>query len=227
MRQILTGFLVILVAGTILFSANNIRAKENGELSSGELSWNEVVANENGVKNRTTIKKYLGFSPGAQSWDEVVSVLKTAHAFYETDYGYQGYSKILPMIKVKSYKKFSTFGLVKESWLEFTPDKKLYRILVTWGNKDENFKTLKDALDIKYGEPKTGKRGFREEYQYANPGDHGVAILLEHDTSGLFDLPWFALAYTYTPGTQAYLDARKRVDADIKQKNAQKVGSDL
>lgn len=233
MKQITTGFLVILAAGMILFSANDIRAKEQvkehlelssrSSVDSGGLSWNAAVANENRVK----VKKYLGFSPGAQSWDEVVSTLKTAHAVYKATYSYQGYTKVLPVIKVNSYEKFSKFGLVKESFLFFTPDRKLYRILVTWGNTDETFKILKDALDVKYGQPKIGKMGAREKYRYANHGDHEVAILLEHDTSRLFELPWFALSYTYTPSTQKYLDAKKRIDADIKQKNAQKVGSDL
>ena len=212
-------YLVALITVIIIFSANNTRAKER--LSSGGASWDEAVARENQVKG------YLGFSPGEQSWDEVILTLKTANAVYKTTYSYQGYTKVLPVIKVNSYEKFSKLGLVKESFLFFTPDRKLYRILVTWGNTDETFKILKDALDVKYGQPKIGKRGAREEYRYANNRDHKVAILLEHDTSGLFELPWFALSYTYTLATQKYLDAKKRIDADIKQKNAQKAGVDL
>jgi len=217
MKQISTGFLVILAAGMFLFSGNGVWAKDN-------LSWDEAVANE----NRTGARKYLGFSPGAQSWDKVISVLKTANAVYKTTYSYQGYTKVLPVIKVNSYSKFSKFGTVKESYLHFTPDRKLYQIVVTWEDAAETktFNIIKDALDIKYGQPVTpggiGNRGFRKEYQYK---DNEITILLELNTFGF--KPTTSLLYTYTPATQEYVNAKKRIDADIKQKNAKKAGTDL
>ncbi|HHL35427.1 MAG TPA: hypothetical protein ENJ30_13790 [Desulfobulbaceae bacterium] len=197
MKRISAGLLVFLITGMILFSANETRAKE-----------------------------YLGFSPGVQSWDEVELTLKTAHAVYETNYSYQGYANILPVIKVNSYKKFNKFGQVKESWLDFTPDRKLYRISVTWEHADKTFKILKDALDTKYGQPAIpggiGNRGFRKEYRYE---DREIGILLKFDEFG-FE-PTTSLIYTYTPATPQYEKGKKMIEDDIKKINAQKAGSDL
>jgi len=80
MQRISAGLLVFLIAGLVLFSANNTLAKE-----------------------------YLGFSPGTQSWDEVMLILKSAHAVFKDNYGYQGYANILPIIKINSYEKFNKF----------------------------------------------------------------------------------------------------------------------
>ncbi len=172
-------------------------------------------------------KEYLGFSPGNQSLDEVVLTLKTAGAVFDQNYGYQGYVKNLPVIKVNSYKKFNRFGKVKEAWLWFTPDRKLYRITVTWGEGDKIFKLLKDALDTKYGQPTIPggafqNMGFHKQFKYQ---DQDIEILLKLNEFG-FE-PDVTLIYTYTPGTPAFENEKKRIEADIKLRNAQKAGSDL
>jgi len=61
MKRISAGLLVFLIAGLVLFSARETLAKE-----------------------------YLGFSPGVQSWDEVILTLKSAHAVFEDNYSYHG-----------------------------------------------------------------------------------------------------------------------------------------
>jgi len=197
MKRIAAGLLVFLIAGMVLFSANKTLAKE-----------------------------YLGFSPGVQSWDEVVLTLKTVHAVYEDNYGYQGYTNILPSIKVLSYEKFNKFGQITEAWLNFTSDRKLYQVTVTWQRANKVFKILKDALDTKYGQPAVpggiGNMGFWKEYHYK---DHDVAILLKLNEFG-FE-PTTSLSYTYTLATPEFENAKKRIEADIKQKNAQKAGADL
>jgi len=112
------------------------------------------------------------------------------------------------------------------SWLDFTPDRKLYRISVTWMNAAKTFKILKDALDTKYGQPAVpggiGNMGFRKEYRYE---DHKVTILIKFDGFG-FE-PTTSLSYTYTPATSEYEKGKKMIEDDIRKKNAQKAGSDL
>jgi len=61
MKRISTGLLMFLIAGSVLFLARETLAKE-----------------------------YLGFSPGTQLWNEVVLTLKSAHAVFKDNYGYQG-----------------------------------------------------------------------------------------------------------------------------------------
>lgn len=196
MQRIAAGFFGVLLIGTVLLSGRPLYAKE-----------------------------YLGFSPGTQTWDEVILTLKSANAVYDPNWGYKGYMD-LPFVKVISYEKFNKFGQVKEAWLEFTPDKKLYRIKVTWENAGKTFKILKDALDTKYGQPAipgmVENMGFQKEFYYR---DHEIKITLKLNEFGF--APTTTLIYTYTPGTSKFENEKKRIEAYIRQQNARKAGSDL
>ncbi|RNA65711.1 hypothetical protein CR163_011110 [Prosthecochloris sp. ZM_2] len=91
--------------------------------------------------------------------------MKSAGGVFDDNYGYKGYGSDLPIIKVSYYEKFNKFGSVREAWLSFSPDKKLYDISVTWQDAGETFKTLKDALDTKYGAASPQGVGFQQDYE--------------------------------------------------------------
>lgn len=168
--------------------------------------------------------EYFGFNPGQQSRAEVVTLLQEQNASFDTNYGYRGYSKDLPVIKVEHYPTFSKFGSVKEAWLSFTPDKVLYDIDVTWADGGETFKTIKDALDTKYGSPQISGSGFRRQFRYR---DNQVKITLTRNTFGFGSDQSTSLRYVYQPAVAAVKAMKERIEKDIKQKNAQKAAADL
>jgi len=166
--------------------------------------------------------KYLGFELGKQTIDEVKAFLKSKGASFDDNYGYKGY-RDLPMIKVLYYEKFNKFGSVKDAWLSFAPDKKLYKISVTWRDKGETFKVLKDALDVKYGTPvETNIFGFQQDYKYR---DGNVEIILNRDNFGFVGKT--SLTYIYTPALADVKKMETLIEEDIKKKNAKKAISDL
>lgn len=168
--------------------------------------------------------EYLGFGLGEQNRDEVIAALKESGARYEDDYGYRGYGNDLAIIKVLSHERFNKFGAVREGWLYFAPDKKLYKMSVTWSDAGETFKTLKDALDSKYGTATAQGRGFEHDYKYR---DGKVNIVLNRNTFGFGDQQSTSLSYTFTPALQEVEKMKARIEDDIRQKNAAKAASDL
>jgi len=168
--------------------------------------------------------KYLGFELGKQTIDEVKAFLKSKGASFDDNYGYKGY-RDLPMIKVLYYEKFNKFGSVKDAWLSFSPDKKLYEISVTWRDAGETFKVLKDALDVKYGRAIIQKRiGFQRDYKYR---DGNVEIILNRNTFGFGDRQTTSLIYIYTPALAGVKKMKNLIEEDIKRKNAKRAASDL
>ncbi len=167
-------------------------------------------------------KEYLGFDLGEMSFDQARELLKKTDSRFDDSYGYQGFSDSLPEIKVASYEKFNKFGPVKEAWLDFSPDKKLYQIIVVWNDPGKIFTLLKDALDIKYGQASSKDFGFKEKYEYT---DGDVKIALDRDSFGLNKLT--ALSYTFMPAQKAVREMIKQIDMQIKKQNAEKAGSDL
>ncbi len=168
--------------------------------------------------------EYLGLDIGSGTKEGVITNLKSSGAIFEVDYGYQGYANDLPMIKVASYNKFNKYGKIKESWLSFSPENKLYNISVTWSDSGKTFKIFKDALDSKYGYGKEGGRGFKKNYTYQ---DVDTTILLIRNSFGFGDKQTTSLAYVFNPALQKVNDMKKKIDKDIRMKNAAKAGSDL
>ncbi len=173
-------------------------------------------------------KEYLGFDLGEMSFDQAREFLKKTDSRFDDSCGYQGFSDSLPEIKVTSYEKFNKYGPVKKAWLEFSPDKKLFQIIVLWTDPGKIFTLLKDALDIKYGEGSSKSVGFEERYEYT---DDDVKITLYRDYYGhnkIFGTnKRTALAYTFMPAEKAVWEMREQIDMQIKKQNAEKAGSDL
>lgn len=168
--------------------------------------------------------EYLGLGLGDQTRDQVIASLKKAGSRFEENYGYKGYGSDLPMIKVGSFERFNKFGPVREAWLSFAPDKKLYDISVTWSDTGETFKTLKDALDTKYGAASPQGMGFQQDYKYR---DGNVDIVLNRNTFGFGNQQSTSLSYTFTPALQEVRKMKELIEDDIRQKNAKKAASDL
>ena len=168
--------------------------------------------------------EYLGLGLGDQTRDQVIASLKKAGSRFEDNYGYKGYGSDLPMIKVGAFERFNKFGPVREAWLSFAPDKKLYDISVTWSDTGETFKTLKDALDTKYGAASPQGMGFQQDYKYR---DGNVDIVLNRNTFGFGNQQSTSLSYTFTPALQEVRKMKELIEDDIRQKNAKKAASDL
>lgn len=168
--------------------------------------------------------EYLGLGLGEQTIDQVKSSLKSAGGGFDDNYGYKGYGSDLPIIKVSYYEKFNKFGSVREAWLSFSPDKKLYDISVTWQDAGETFKTLKDALDTKYGAASPQGVGFQQDYKYR---DGNVEIVLNRNTFGFGNRQSTSLNYTFTPALAEVRKMKNLIEEDIKKKNAKKAASDL
>lgn len=167
---------------------------------------------------------YLGLGLGDDSHEQVVAKLKGASARYSTDYGYKGYGGDLPVIKVESFDRFNKFGPVQEAWLNFGPDKKLFEISVVWSDTGDLFKTMKDALDIKYGAAREQGRGFRQSYSYRNGS---TDITLNRNRSGFGSGQSTSIKYVFTPALPKVSEVRGLIEEDIRKKNAAKVGDDL
>jgi hypothetical protein len=168
--------------------------------------------------------EYLGLDLGVQTLPQVTKVLKDSGGRYEDDYGYKGYANDLPSVKVNYFDRFSKYGSVKDAWLNFSPDKKLYKISVTWSDSGETFKTFKDALDTKYGNGRQSGRGFQQDYTYR---DGNVEIVLNRNTFGFGSDQSTSLNYTYTPALGEVDKMKALIEDHIRKENAKKAGSDL
>lgn len=168
--------------------------------------------------------EYLGLGLGDESHEQVVAKLKAASARFSTDYGYKGYGSDLPVIKVTAFDRFNKFGSVREAWLSFGPDKKLFEISVVWSDAGDLFKTMKDALDTKYGSARAQGRGFQQDYSYR---DGSTEITLNRNTFGFGSDQSTSIKYVFTPALPKVREMRALIEEDIRKKNAAKVGDDL
>ena len=168
--------------------------------------------------------EYLGLDLGSANLDGVKHQLTAAHATFEADYGYKGYGKDLPSIKVESFDRFARLGTAKQSWLKFSPGGVLYQISVTYADAGATFKTLKDGLDTKYGQPRGSQFGFDAEYAYR---DGQTAITLHRNAFGFGEDQTTDLTYTWMPLDADVAKAKTAIDADITKRNAAKVAKDL
>lgn len=168
--------------------------------------------------------EYFDLSPGSDTLEQVVTKLKAASASYDATYGYKGYGEDLPSIKVSRYSRFDKLGTVREAWLSFGPDKVLYEIAVRWSDAGDTFKTLRDALDSKYGAAQAKGMGFDSSYGYR---DGSVSIKLDRSTFGFGEQQSTTLTYEFGPALAKVAEMKRRIEDDIRKKNAAKVGGDL
>lgn len=168
--------------------------------------------------------EYLGLDLGVATKDKIVQQLKASNSPFDDSYGYKGYADDLASIKVLGYERFSKFGNVNSAWLQFSPNKVLYRISVTYNDAGETFKMLKDALDTKYGRPRQEGMGFNREYIYR---DGKVGISLVRNTFGFGNEQQTTLMYDWTPFAGEISKMKAVIDEDIRRKNAATAGKDL
>jgi hypothetical protein len=190
----------------------------------GKIISASVLACSIAFTNVASAGEYLGLNLGGGTLDEVKEHLQSSGASFDASYGYKGYGNDLPSVKVISYSRFDKLGRINEAWLNFSPDKKLYKISVTWPDSGDIFKTFKDALDTKYGKARASGRGFNQSYEYRF-GD--VEITLDRNTFGFGNDQKTSLIYVYTPAVQDVNKMQALIDDDIRKKNAAKVASDL
>ena len=167
--------------------------------------------------------EYLGLDLGKASKEQVSQVLKAANASFEDDYSYKGQGS-LASYKVQSYQRFDKFGEVKQAWLEFSPKGLLYRISVQYADSGQTFKTLKDALDSKYGAARKSGEGFNAEYAYR---DGKTSVFLQRDTFGFGNDQKTTLIYVWTPMHAEVLKMKETIEANIRKNNANKAAGDL
>lgn len=169
-------------------------------------------------------KEYLGLDLGVQSISDAKSAIKQSGGRYDDGYGYKGYTD-LESLKILQFDRFSKYGIVKEAWLNFTPNKKLYKISVTWSDSGETFKLFKDALDSKYGSANRSGGGFKQNYSYKDGVD--VEVVLERNTFGFGHDQTTSLNYTFLPVLGDVSNMKGLIEDHIRKENAKKAGADL
>lgn len=160
--------------------------------------------------------KYLGLTLNINTKADVEKTLKARHSVYSSNYGYRGYSNDLPIIKVKSDPLFNKQGDVSEAWLYFDPDKKLYKISVTWRDAGETYTIVKDVFDAKYQLQRNTERGFVKKHIYKN---NDTEIILTRNNFGFGANKKTSVEYTYLPAIASVRSMKAQVDAHIKAKN--------
>ena len=166
---------------------------------------------------------YFGFKLGDTTFSSAKQKLGQANAAFNPDLAYKGYGD-LPVIKVTSHGRFGKYGNLNAALLRFTPDDKLYKLSIEWGDSGETYKTLQDALERKYGSGEGGGRGFSSSHTYR---DGPVKVTLKRNSFGFGDDQETTLVYYYTPAKEAVADMKQRIEEAIERKNAQKAAGDL
>ncbi|MFK5891788.1 MAG: hypothetical protein QM504_01045 [Pseudomonadota bacterium] len=174
--------------------------------------------------NNVFAGEYFGFKLGLQNISQITTQLKKSGASFEPDYGYKGYSNDLRVFKIISLDKFSKYGSLKDAWLSFSPDKKLYKITVTWSDPGKTFKLLHDALVSKYKRPEESGTGFVRTYKFK---DGDVDFKLVRNTFGFGSRQTTNLEYIFKPALSKVKEMKARIEEDIKNKNAKKASTDL
>ncbi len=169
-------------------------------------------------------KEYLGLDLGVQSISGAKSTIKESGGRYDEGYGYKGYTD-LESLKILQFDRFTKYGTVKDAWLNFTPDKKLYKISVTWSDTGDTFKLFKDALDSKYGSANRSGSGFKQNYSYKDGSD--VEVVLERNTFGFGPDQTTSLKYTFLPVLNDVNNMKSRIEDHIRKENAKKASADL
>lgn len=168
--------------------------------------------------------QYFGFTINVNSKEDVINTLKARHAVFNDQYGYKGYSQDLPVIKVMNDPLLSSQGEIDEAFLEFTPDKKLYRIAVTWRDAGKTYTVIKDVFDGKYQLQKNSGQGFVKKHIYKN-GD--TKIILTRNAFGFGSNQKTSVEYLHLPALPEVEKMKQRIDTHIKNKNVKEKGANL
>lgn len=177
-----------------------------------------------GFLNSVFAAEYLGLNLGIAKKDEIMQQLTDTGATFDDNYGYKGYSKDLPYIKVSNFDKFTKFGDLNDAWLQFTPSNILYKIEVHYKDAGETFQVLKDALDSKYGKATVSGGGFETQYLYK---DKKTEIYLLRNTFGFGKDQKTSMMYLWAPSIKEVNKMINTIENDIKNKNAKKASQDL
>ncbi|OIQ52040.1 hypothetical protein BerOc1_00512 [Pseudodesulfovibrio hydrargyri] len=166
---------------------------------------------------------YFGLTPGDTTYKSVPEIVRKSGGRCNDQFGYKGYGD-LPVIRVDAYGPFEKYGALDEAWLQFTPSGKLHQIYVSWFDEGQSFRTIKDALEVKYGHASPHGFGFNQEYEYR---DGKVAIILGRNTFGFGRDQKTSLTYTHTPSAGEVEAMKKKIEAKIRNANAAKAAGDL
>lgn len=177
-----------------------------------------------GVALAGSPSSYLGFTFNLDK-ASTEKILASRQAVFDSGYGYRGYGKDLPSIKLKSDPIINKHGPIKEAWLNFTPPPhRLYQVFVTWGDSGSTYTLLKDVLDQKYKSDKARHDGFVVTHQYL---DGDVQITLIRNNFGFGERQTTTLKYVYLPDIHSVNVRKAQIDKDIKKQKIKSAGGDL
>lgn len=177
-----------------------------------------------GTTATAAARDYFGLSLNDTSKAQAIEVLKARKAVFEADYGYKGYGKDLPSIKINADTRMGQYGQLEEAWLNFTPDKRLYKISITWADAGKTYRDLRDILDQKYGLDGNAGQGFVKRRNYR---DGKVSISLIRNTFGFGDDQRTTLVYDYKPARAEVQAMKQRIDQHIKRQKLKNAGDNL
>lgn len=168
--------------------------------------------------------EYLGLTLNINTKSEVEKKLNQRNAVFNSNYGYRGYSNDLPVIKLISDPLLNKQGDTKEAWLYFSPDKKLYKMSVTWRDPGDTYSVIKDVFDAKYQLQKNAGRGFVRKHVYQ---DKNTEIVLTRNSFGFGNDQLTSVDYIYIPKVDEVKKMKSRIDVHIKAKNVKDKGINL
>lgn len=168
--------------------------------------------------------EYLGLTLNVNTQSDVEKALKSRHSVYKANYGYRGYSNDLPSIKVIRDPLLNKHGEIADAWLNFGPDKKLYKISVTWQDSGSTYTIVKDIFDSKYQLQKNSNRGFVKKHVYQNKD---TEIILTRNNFGFGANQKTSVEYIYLPAVAEVDVMKAKIDAHIRAKNIKNNGVNL
>ena len=168
--------------------------------------------------------EYLGLTLNVNTQSDVEKLLKSRHSVFKSNYGYRGYSSDLHSIKIIRDPLLNKHGEIVDAWLNFGPDKKLYKISVTWRDAGETYTIVKDVFDSKYQLQKNTNRGFVKKHIYQNKD---TEIILTRNNFGFGADQKTSVEYIYLPAVAEVDLMKAKIDAHIKSKNIKNKGINL
>ena len=158
---------------------------------------------------------WLGLRIGRQSLSQVRTLLADEGAEYEDGLGYKGHSETLPSIQIQHFSNFDQYGEVRDGWLEFASNHKLYNIFVEWTDHEgETFHQLKKICDRKYGKSSTRNVGLITVFKY-RAGD--TEITLHRDLIGVDEQHVVSLTLSHLPLKNSVRSAKRKILEKVKR----------
>jgi len=165
----------------------------------------------------------LGFHLGTDTEASAITTLTTAHATFDDRYAYKGDGR-LPIINVTAYAPLTELGTLRNAWLKYRPDGVLYLLIATWRDAGSLYRTLKDALDIKYSTPRTTGFGFKTRHVYQHKN---LTITLKRNAFGFGSQQTTTLIYVHRPSLPVVEKMQATIEADQRKRNHEKIGGQL